>query len=149
MIARVAGAIAAIASIVVAVAPAFPWFEASVPAGSLSITGLGSSGSLWTLPVLGALALAVALSCAAAGAGLGPIEARWAGGALAALGALACFWALRETLDPPVEVVVIDGGMPRPATIPTSILPAAVAAPAAAGVLVAAGIAISRPWRGR
>lgn len=146
---RVAGVIACVAALMVAVAPAFPWFEASIPAGSLSITGLGASGSLWTLPALGALALLVGLACAAAGAGLGPIEARWAGGALVALGALACFWALREALDPPVEVVVIDGATPRSATIPTSVLPAAVIAPAAAGILAAAGIAIARPWRSR
>lgn len=146
---RVAGGIAAAAALVVAVAPVLPWFEASIPAGSLSITGLGASGSLWLLPALGALALAVALACAIAGTGLGAVEARWAGGALVALGALACFWALREALDPPVEVVVIDGGTARPATIPTAVLPAAVAAPVAAGLIVAAGAAIARPWRGR
>ena len=65
MITRAAGAVAALASAVVAVSPAWPWFGASTPAGDVTITGFASSGALWMLPVLGALGLAVGLAVAA------------------------------------------------------------------------------------
>ncbi|MGI9539482.1 MAG: hypothetical protein ACR2N6_04970 [Miltoncostaeaceae bacterium] len=147
MIVRPAGALAAVAALVVAVTPALPWFEASLPAGELSSTGFGASGTLWVLPVAAAPALAVALACAARGSSLGAVETRWAGGALLALGALACFWALRETLDPPVQVVILDDGTPRPARVPVTVLPAAVIAPVAAGLMALAGVAIAWPRR--
>ena len=149
MITRAAGAVAALASMFVAVSPALPWFGASTPSGDLTTTGFGSSGALWVLPLLGALGLAVGLAVAASRSPAGLIEERWAGGALVVLGAMACLWALWAALDPPVDVLVADGPADRRVALPVGVRPAAVLAPIAAAIVAGAGAAIALPWRAR
>ena len=42
--------------------PALPWYSASLPTGTASLSGYGAGGASWILPVIGAALVAEALS---------------------------------------------------------------------------------------
>ena len=59
MIARFSGGVLVLAAMALAALPAAAWFAATVPGGTLSVSGFSVAGMLWVLPVTSAgLALA-------------------------------------------------------------------------------------------
>jgi hypothetical protein len=83
-----------------------PWFVAGA-ASPRRASGVAASGELWSLPALGAVAVAAGLALAAR-----PRVRRAAGVIALSAGLLAALWAARNTLDPPVRLVAAERGGP-------------------------------------
>ncbi len=74
--------------------------------------------------------------------------ARWAGPLAIVAGGLAMVWAIRAGADPPVHLVVRDGGSDRTLAAAIDLEPAAIVAPIVAGALVALGALLTvAGWR--
>jgi hypothetical protein len=101
---RALGAAMALAGIALAGLAFMPWY-ASGPGMVRSASGVEASGELWSLPVLGAIAVAAGLALAAR-----PDLRRAAGAAAVAAGALAALWAAKNALQVPVRLVVEEAG---------------------------------------
>ena len=148
MTSRAAGAPLIVLGGTLAVLPALAWYSAGAPAGRVAATGLAATGELWLLPVLGALVVVAGAALLTARPGAGGPVARWAGPLVIVAGGLAMVWAIRAGADPPVHLVVRDGGSDRPLTASIDLEPAAIAAPIVAGALVALGALLSAVgWR--
>ena len=100
MIDRALGGVIALAGAALAGLAFLPWYAAGAP-GARSASGIDASGELWSLPVLGAVAVAAGLLLAAR-----PGLRRAAGAVAVAAAALAALWATRNALEVPVRLIV-------------------------------------------
>jgi hypothetical protein len=103
---RALGGAIALAGAALAGLAFMPWYAAG-SAGVPSASGVGASGELWSLPILGAVAVAAGLVLAAR-----PDLRRAAGAFAVAAGALAALWATRNALQVPVRLIVTEAGGP-------------------------------------
>jgi hypothetical protein len=140
-------ALAVAAGIALAALPALPWYAVRSVSVDRTASGLAGSGELWILPLLGALAVAVGLLLAF-GAPRDPEIVRGYGVLLVAVAILAAVWCTRGLADPAAELMLVENGEPAPVPAPVELLPAALAAPVAIGILLVAGLALARPARG-
>jgi hypothetical protein len=126
--------------------PAFGWYSAP-PAGAPTVaSGFAAAGQLWLLPALGAVVvLAGAALLVVAGEGARR-AARRVGPLVAAAALLALGLTLWAALDPSVVLVLGAGASAERVDVPVDLEPAAVVAPALAGLLAAAGAAVA--WAG-
>ena len=106
MIDRALGAAIALAGVAIAALAFLPWYAAG-PAGAQSASGVDASGELWSLPVLGAVAVAAGLVLAAR-----PDLRRAAGVVALAAAVLAGLWATRNALQVPVRLIFREAGGP-------------------------------------
>jgi hypothetical protein len=145
---RAAGAPLIVLGGALAVLPALAWYSARGPGGRVVATGLAAAGELWLLPVLGALAVLAGAALLVARPGIDAPVARWAGPLVIVAAGLAMVWAIRAGADPPVHLVVRDGGSDHALAASIDLEPAAIAAPIVAGGLVALGALLSvAGWR--
>jgi hypothetical protein len=143
---RAIGGAIAVAGAALAGLPFMPWYAAG-SAGVHTASGVDASGELWSLPVLGAVAVAAGLVLAAR-----PGLRRAAGAVAVAAAALAALWATRNALQVPVRLVVTEAGGPPMAVAGDvariRVEPAAFAAIGAAACCGIAGLlALRRPGR--
>jgi hypothetical protein len=103
---RALGAAIAVAGAAVAGLAFLPWY-ATGAGGVASASGIDGSGELWSLPVLGAVAVAAGIVLA-----VRPGLRRAAGAVAVAAAVLAGLWATRNTLQVPVRLVVTEAGAP-------------------------------------
>jgi len=103
---RALGAAIALTGMAIAALAFMPWYTADAP-GVRDATGIGASGELWSLPALGAIAVAAGLVMAAR-----PDLRRAAGAVAVAAAALAALWATRNALQVPARLVVREAGAP-------------------------------------
>ena len=106
MIDRALGAAIALTGVAIAGLAFLPWYAADAP-GVRGASGIDASGELWSLPVLGAIAVAAGLVMAAR-----PDLRRPAGAVAVAAAALAAGWATRNALQVPVQLVERQAGAP-------------------------------------
>jgi hypothetical protein len=103
---RALGAAIALSGVAIAGLVFMPWYAAGAPAVR-EASGVAASGELWSLPVLGAVAVAAGLVMTAR-----PDLRRAAGAVAVAAAALAALWATRNALQVPVQLVVREAGAP-------------------------------------
>jgi hypothetical protein len=142
-------ALAVAAGVALSALPALPWYAVRSPSVDRTASGLAGSGELWILPLLGLTAVAVGLILAF-GAPREPEVVRGHGVLLVALAALAAFWCVRNLVDPPARLLLIEGSpapVAAPVPAPIALEPAALAAPVVIGILAVAGLALARPQR--
>jgi hypothetical protein len=142
--ARPLGLAMALAGVAMAVLAFLPWYSARVPSGRASASGVDASGEIWSLPALGALAVAAGLVLAAAGSAPGSPLARRAGLTALVAGALGVFWAIKNGLDVPVAVVMSRAPGAVDLGVPVDVEPAAFGAAAAAACASLAGLLAMR-----
>jgi hypothetical protein len=147
VIERTLGAAIALAGAALAGLAFMPWYAAGTAGVPSSASGVDASGELWSLPVLGALAIAAGLVLATR-----PDLRRAAGALAVAAGALGALWATRNALQVPVRLVLTEPGGP-PVAVAGDLAriraePAAFAAIGAAACCGIAGLlALRRPAR--
>lgn len=148
MIIRLAGVLMLVCAAALAALPAFDWFSATVPRGTVSASGLDVSGVLWLVPPL-AVALAVAgAALAAAGPERRAGVARWAGPLALVAALLALAAALWAGIGSDVTLAVTGENVAGTLAVPIDREPASRLAPAAAMVASALALAVSvSAWR--
>lgn len=147
MIERAAGGALMALGAALGALPAFAWYAAAAPGGTVTAAGLAAAGELWLLPVLGAMAALAGGGLLAASSGGLPAAARWAGPLALSAGALGLAWALRAGLDPRVALTVDLPAGAREVASPVELEPAAVITPVVAGAIAVIGAAVT--WAGR
>ena len=138
---RVLGWVAAAMGAALILLPFLSWYSASLPGGTVRVSGVGASGELWIVPPMG---LAVVLGGALV-ARRGP--ALPTAITIAVAGALAAVWSLRNLARTPVRAVVEQAGGAAVVDAQVTIEPAAPLA-VLAGTLaaLAGGLLVLRVW---
>jgi hypothetical protein len=148
--ARVIGVAIAACGVLVAVLPALPWYAATLPTGTASLSGYGAGGASWILPVIGA-AMAITGVLAALWQPLpGTRTGRVLGGVTVLWAALGVAWSALVALTPRVDVVAVRAGFPDAPLAGdwvVTVLPPAWACLAAAALAGMAGILLVTPAR--
>lgn len=108
MIARFSGAVLLFAALALAVLPSAAWFAATVPGGTLSVSGFSVAGMLWMLPVTSAGLALAGISLLISVSGSQQEVARWAGPLAVISSLLALGFALWAGIDSGV-VMQVDG----------------------------------------
>ena len=143
--ARPLGLAMALAGVAMATLAFLPWYSAPVPGGRASASGIGASGEIWSLPALGAVAVAAGVALTLSGAPTGAPAARRAGLLALVAGALGAFWAIKNGLEVPVSLVVATAGRAVDVGSPVDVQPAAFGCAAAAACAGLAGLLAIRP----
>jgi len=131
--------------------PALPWYEASLPTGSASLTGYGAGGASWILPVIGVAMVVTGVLALWWSVPTGTRGARVIGGLTILWAVLGVAWAALVALSPRVEVVAQRAGLPDAALAgewSVSVMPAGWACLAAAALAGMAGILLMTPRAG-
>ena len=145
---RVLGVAVAACGVLMAALPALPWYSASLPTGSASLSGYGAGGASWILPVIGAALVATGVLAAWWVPPSGSRTARVLGGVTVLWAVLGVAWTALVALAPRVEVVANRAGLPdSPISGDWSlaVLPPAWACLAAAALAGMAGILLMTP----
>lgn len=146
--ARVIGVAVAVCGLLMAALPALPWYAATLPTGTASLSGYGAGGASWILPVIGA-AMAVTGGLVAWWQPLpGTRTARVLGGVAVLWAALGVAWAALVALAPRVDVVAVRAGLadaPLAGDWAVTVMPPAWACLAAAALAGMAGILLVTP----
>ena len=131
--------------------PALPWYGASLPTGSASLTGYGAGGASWILPVIGLALVVMGVLALWWSVPPGTRGARVIGGLTILWAVLGVAWSALVALSPRVDVVAERAGLPD-ATLAgdwaVSVLPAAWACLAVAALAGMAGILLMTPRPG-
>lgn len=131
--------------------PALPWYGASLPSGSASLTGYGAGGASWILPVIGVALVVTGVLALWWSVPPGTRGARVIGGLTILWAVLGVAWAALVALAPRVDVVASRAGLPD-ATLAgdwtVNVLPAAWACLAAAALAGMSGILLMTPRPG-
>jgi len=140
---KVLGAAIAACGLLMVVLPALPWYAATLPTGSASLSGYGAGGASWILPVIGAALMATGVLAAWWSPSPGTRTARVIGGCSILWAVLGVAWAALVALAPRVEVVAERAGLPDSPIAgdwAVTVLPPAWACLAAAALAGMAGI---------
>ena len=131
--------------------PALPWYGASLPTGSASLTGYGAGGASWILPVIGVALVVTGVLAVWWSMPPGTRGARVIGGLAILWAVLGVAWSALVALSPRVEVVAERAGLPE-ATLAgewaVNVLPAAWACLAIAALAGMSGILLMTPRPG-
>lgn len=131
--------------------PALPWYGASLPTGSASLSGYGAGGASWILPIIGVAMVVTGLLALWWSLPHGTRGARVIGGLSILWAILGVAWAALVALSPRVEVVAQRAGLPDAVLAgewSVSVMPAAWACLAAAALAGMAGILLITPRAG-
>lgn len=146
--ARVIGAAIVACGLLLAALPLMPWYAATLPTGTASLSGYGAGGASWILPVIGA-AMAITGCLVAWWQPLpGTRTARVLGGMAVLWAALGVAWAALVALVPRVDVVAVRAGLPDASLMgewAVTVMPPAWACLAAAALAGMAGILLVTP----
>jgi len=148
--ARVIGIAMASCGALMAVLPALPWYSATLPTGTASLSGYGAGGASWILPLIGAAMALTGVLAAWWEPVPGSRAARVLGGAGILWAALGVAWSALVALAPRVDVVAVRTGLPdSPVAGDWSlmVLPPAWACLAAAALAGMAAILLMIPGR--
>lgn len=146
--ARVIGVAIAACGLLMAVLPALPWYAATLPTGTASLSGYGAGGASWILPVIGAAMAATGVLVAWWQPLPGTRTARVLGGVAVLWAVLGVAWAALVALAPRVDVVAVRAGMadaPLAGDWAMTVMPPAWACLAAAALAGMAGILLVTP----
>lgn len=147
MTARLTGVALLLLGAALAVLPALTWFTAPPPGRPTGASGFSAAGSLWLLPVVGALVVLSGAGLLAARPGAARAAARWAGPLALVAGLLALGFALWAAADPSLTLRVTAGGVTEQIPVAVDLAPAAYVAPAVAAAAALVGAATT--WAGR
>lgn len=140
---KVLGTAIAACGLLMAVLPALPWYAATLPTGSASLSGYGAGGASWILPVIGAALIATGVLEAWWSPAPGTRTARVLGGCTVLWAVLGVAWSALVALAPRVDVVAARAGLPDSPIAgdwSVTVLPPAWACLAAAALAGMAGI---------
>lgn len=146
--ARVIGVAIVACGALVAALPALPWYAATVPTGTSSLSGYGAGGASWILAVIGVAMALTGVLVAWWMPAPGTRTARVLGGVTVLWAALGVAWAALVALLPRVDVVAVRAGLPDAPLAGdwvVSVLPPAWACLAAAALAGMAGILLATP----
>lgn len=123
------------------VLPFLSWYSASLPGGTVRVSGVGASGELWIVPFMGLAAMLGAAFVLRRGPSIA------ASLSIAVAGVLAAAWSLRNVARTPVRAVVEQAGGVAVVDAQVTLEPAAPLA-AVAGTLaaLAGGLLALRVW---
>lgn len=109
---KVLGTAIAACGLLMAVLPALPWYSATLPTGSASLSGYGAGGASWILPVIGAALMATGVLAAWWSPPAGTRTARVLAGCTILWAVLGVAWSALVALAPRVDVVAERAGLP-------------------------------------
>jgi hypothetical protein len=122
-----------------------PWFRAVTPGERATASGVSASGEVWSLPLLGAIAIAGGVLLVVLGAPAGSTTARRVGVVALLAGVLGAFWAIKNGVDVPVRASPLAVPPGVAIDVPVEREPAVFGSAAAAACAALAGVLAMRP----